>query len=177
MSGWLVKKGRAEFRPQNHCTFVGDMGNHYVETDLLRPILDEIREARPIAEVLPPDCVGARHSSRSNHLRRHVGKQHPLTARIDRIKMLLRVLYPILAYKCLCISASSLLMFSRNCSCPKKSWTPLKKSGILRVSLTEMTSTARKCFCSIDAIRSRRGRFLAITQSKLQVSCWEFRNE
>ena len=35
----------------------GDLGNHYVETDLLRPILDEIREARPIAEVLPPDVL------------------------------------------------------------------------------------------------------------------------
>lgn len=35
----------------------GDLGNDYVETDLFRPILDEIREARPIAEVLPPDVL------------------------------------------------------------------------------------------------------------------------
>jgi hypothetical protein len=34
-----------------------DLGSDYVETDLLRPILDEIREARPIAEVLPPDVL------------------------------------------------------------------------------------------------------------------------
>ena len=32
-----------------------DLGNHYIDTDLLRPILDEIRDARPIAEVLPRD--------------------------------------------------------------------------------------------------------------------------
>ena len=30
-----------------------ELGNDYVETDLLRPTLDEIREARPIATVLP----------------------------------------------------------------------------------------------------------------------------
>ena len=33
------------------------LGNDYVETDLLRPILDEIRDARPIAEVLPRDIL------------------------------------------------------------------------------------------------------------------------
>ena len=34
-----------------------DLGNDYVETDLLRPILDEIRDARPIAEILPRDVL------------------------------------------------------------------------------------------------------------------------
>jgi hypothetical protein len=57
------------------------------------------------------ECLDARHATRSNHLQRHVGKQHPLTARIDRIKMLLRFLHPILASKCLCVSPSSLPMF------------------------------------------------------------------
>jgi len=34
-----------------------DLGNHYIETDLMRPTLDEIREARPIAAVLPQEAL------------------------------------------------------------------------------------------------------------------------
>jgi hypothetical protein len=34
-----------------------DLGNHYIDTDLLRPTLDEIREARPIATVLPREAL------------------------------------------------------------------------------------------------------------------------
>ena len=34
-----------------------ELGNNYIKTDLLRPILDEIRDARPIVEVLPPDVL------------------------------------------------------------------------------------------------------------------------
>jgi hypothetical protein len=34
-----------------------DLGNHYIDTDLLRPTLDEIREARPIATVLPQEAL------------------------------------------------------------------------------------------------------------------------
>ena len=34
-----------------------ELGNDYVETDLLRPTLDEIREARPIATVLPQEAL------------------------------------------------------------------------------------------------------------------------
>jgi hypothetical protein len=34
-----------------------DLGADYIDTDLLRPIVDEIREARPIAEVLPRDVL------------------------------------------------------------------------------------------------------------------------
>jgi hypothetical protein len=34
-----------------------DLGTHYIETDLLRPTLDEIREARPIATVLPQEAL------------------------------------------------------------------------------------------------------------------------
>lgn len=34
-----------------------ELGNDYVETDLLRPTLGEIREARPIATVLPQEAL------------------------------------------------------------------------------------------------------------------------
>jgi hypothetical protein len=34
-----------------------DLGNHYIDTDLLRPTLDEIRLARPIATVLPQEAL------------------------------------------------------------------------------------------------------------------------
>jgi hypothetical protein len=34
-----------------------DLGTHYIETDLLRPTLDEIRDARPIATVLPQEAL------------------------------------------------------------------------------------------------------------------------
>jgi hypothetical protein len=34
-----------------------DLGDHYVDIDLMRPTLDEIREARPIATVLPQEAL------------------------------------------------------------------------------------------------------------------------
>jgi hypothetical protein len=34
-----------------------DLGSDYIDTDLLRPTLDEIREARPIAAVLPQQVL------------------------------------------------------------------------------------------------------------------------
>jgi hypothetical protein len=49
--------------PENKARFLemvrsnDDLGNDYVETDLLRPILDEVRDARPIAEILPGDVL------------------------------------------------------------------------------------------------------------------------
>ena len=34
-----------------------DLGDHYIDTDLIRPTMDEIREARPIATVLPQEVL------------------------------------------------------------------------------------------------------------------------
>jgi hypothetical protein len=34
-----------------------DLGNEYVDTDLIQPVKDEIRIARPLAEVLPPTAL------------------------------------------------------------------------------------------------------------------------
>ena len=47
-----------------------DLGNEYIDNDLLQPVKDEIREARPIATVLPQESAGAGHISRSYHLQR-----------------------------------------------------------------------------------------------------------
>jgi hypothetical protein len=34
-----------------------DLGDHYIDTDFIRPTLDEIREARLIATVLPQEAL------------------------------------------------------------------------------------------------------------------------
>jgi hypothetical protein len=34
-----------------------DLGNEYIDNDLLQPVKDEIREARPIAAVLPQEAL------------------------------------------------------------------------------------------------------------------------
>jgi hypothetical protein len=46
------------------------LGNDYIENDFGPPTTEEIRNAHPLAEVLPQDVIDSCHASSDNSLRR-----------------------------------------------------------------------------------------------------------